>query len=190
MDKLPRSSPAVSIGLVAVYLISIVAANLLIVWLGRWWSVVNAFLFIGLDLVTRDLLHDAWHGRRLALKMGALIVAGSLLSWLLNRDAAQIAVASFVAFALAAMTDTIVYAVAVRRGWTWLQRSNTSNVASAAVDSLVFPTIAFGGLQPALTALQFVAKIAGGAFWSITLERRLLHGLAFRASDIWFHPED
>lgn len=173
MAKLSRSSSAVSVGLVAVYLISIVVANLLIVWLGRWMSVVNAFLFIGLDLVTRDLLHDAWHGRRLALKMGALIAAGSLLSWLLNRDAAQIAIASFVAFALAAMTDTAVYAVAVRRGWTWLQRSNGSNIASAAVDSLVFPTIAFGGLQPTITVLQFVAKTAGGFLWSVILRRRL-----------------
>ena len=173
MDKLPRSSPAVSIGLVAVYLVSIVAANLLIVWLGRWMSIVNAFLFIGLDLVTRDLLHDAWHGKRLAFKMGLLIAAGSLLSWMLNRDALQIAIASFVAFALAAITDTIVYAVAVRRGWTWLQRSNSSNIASAAVDSIVFPTIAFGGLQPALTILQFVAKTAGGFLWSVVLGKRL-----------------
>lgn len=172
MDKLPKSSPAVSAGLVAVYLISIVAANLLIVWLGPWMSVVNAFLFIGLDLVTRDLLHEAWHGRHLALKMAGLIAAGSLLSWLLNRAAAQIAIASFVAFALAAMTDTIVYAVAVRRGWTWLQRSNGSNVASAAVDSLVFPTLAFGGIQPAITILQFIAKIGGGAVWSVVLHRR------------------
>ncbi len=173
MDKLPRSSPIVSVGLVAVYLVSIVAANLLIVWLGKWMSVVNAFLFIGLDLVTRDLLHDAWHGRRLALKMGALIATGSLLSWLLNRDAAQIAIASFVAFALAATTDTVVYSIAVRRGWPWLQRSNGSNIASAAVDSLVFPTIAFGGLQPALTILQFVAKTMGGFLWSIIFRRRL-----------------
>lgn len=173
MAKLPRSSPAISIGLVVIYLVSIVAANLLIVWLGRWMSVVNAFLFIGLDLVTRDLLHDAWHGKRLALKMGALIAAGSLLSWLLNRDAAQIAIASFVAFALAALTDTAVYAVAVRRGWTWLQRSNGSNVASAAVDSLAFPTIASGGLQPALTILQFVAKTTGGLLWSVVLGKRL-----------------
>lgn len=172
MDKLPKSSPAAPVGLVVVYLTSIVAANLLIVWLGPWMSVVNAFLFIGLDLVTRDMLHDAWHGKRLALKMGVLIAVGSLLSWLLNRDAAQIAIASFVAFALAAMTDTVVYAVAVRRGWTWLQRSNGSNVASAAVDSLVFPTLAFGGIQPALTILQFIAKVGGGAVWSVILHRR------------------
>lgn len=147
------------------------AANLVVAWLGKWASIVNAVLFIGLDLVARDSLHEAWNGRSLVWKMSLLIATGSVLSWLLNRNAGMIAIASFVAFALAAATDALVYAAARKRGWTWLQRSNGSNVVSAAVDSLVFPTLAFGGLQPIVTVLQFLAKVFGGAAWSVLLRQ-------------------
>ena len=158
--------------MVIVYLVAIVLANLSVAWFGKAATILNAFLFIGLDLVARDSLHEAWHGRGLVWKMGALIATGSVLSWVLNRNAGMIAVASFVAFALAAVTDALVYAAARRRGWSWLQRSNGSNVASAAVDSLVFPWIAFGEFQPVVTVLQFVAKVIGGAAWAWVLRGR------------------
>ena len=157
---------------VSLYLGAIVLANLSVARFGMWASVINAFLFIGLDLVARDRLHEAWHERGLIWKMALLIAAGSLLSYALNRNAGMIAIASFVAFTLAAVTDTLVYAAARRAGWSWLQRSNGSNIASAAVDSLVFPWIAFGGFQPVITGLQFVAKVSGGAAWAWVLRKR------------------
>lgn len=133
-------------------------------------SIVNAFLFIGMDLSTRDKLHDAWNGRGLVWKMTALIAAGSLLSYLLNRSAGPIALASFVAFAAAATVDAIAYHFL--RDRARLVRVNGSNVFSAAVDSLVFPTLAFGGLNLAITLGQFTAKVAGGFVWSLILQRR------------------
>jgi len=159
--------------MVIVYLVAIVLANLSIVWLGKYASVVNAFLFIGLDFVARDRLHEQWAGKGIVWKMGLLIASGSVLSWILNRDAGIIAVASFVAFALAAIVDTIVYAIGLRRGWAWMKRSNTSNVASASADSVVFPWIAFGGFDLTITTLQFVAKVGGGLFWSFLSRHKL-----------------
>lgn len=149
------------------YLAAIVAANLTVAMWGPSMTIVNAFLFIGLDLTARDKLHDAWHGNGLVWKMGALIAAGSVLSWVVNRDAGQIALASFVAFACASVADTVAYHLLRRRAW-W-QRVNGSNVLSAAVDSLVFPTLAFGALLPAIVLGQFAAKVAGGAVWSAML---------------------
>ena len=156
---------------IILYLGAIVAANLLVAHFGPAVSIVNAFLFIGLDLTSRDKLHEAWHGKGFVWKMGLLIATGSVLSWLLNRDAGQIALASFVAFALAALTDTIVYSFALGRRWSWLKRSNGSNVASAAVDSIAFPTLAFGSFMPLVTLGQFAAKVLGGALWSLILRR-------------------
>lgn len=149
---------------------AIVLANLTVAWFGPKVTIINAFLFIGLDLTARDGLHDAWKGKRLLPKMVALIAAGSILSWILNKDAGQIALASFVAFACAGIVDAIVY------HWLggyprWL-RINGSNVPSAAVDSLVFPTLAFGGFMPLITLGQFVAKVAGGFIWSLILFKR------------------
>jgi uncharacterized PurR-regulated membrane protein YhhQ (DUF165 family) len=50
-------------------------------------------------------------------------------------------------------------------------RINGSNIAGAAVDSVVFPTIAFGGLMLEIVALQFLAKVFGGFIWGKILNR-------------------
>jgi len=159
---------ATSVLYVVLYLAAIVAANLITTKFGASASIVNAFLFIGLDLTSRDRLHEAWHKRGLVWKMGLLIGVGSLLSWLLNRNAGMIAIASFAAFASAAVVDTIVYQFLRER--SYLVKVNGSNVFSALVDSLIFPTIAFGGIMPLITLGQFTAKVLGGFVWSMALK--------------------
>lgn len=150
-----------------IYLTAIVAANLTVAAWGPNMAIVNAFLFIGLDLTTRDRLHDAWRSNGLTWKMATLIAVGSLFSWLLNRNAGQIALASFVAFACASGVDTAAYHLLQNRPW-W-QRVNGSNVLGAAADSLLFPTLAFGALLPAIVLGQFAAKVVGGALWAAIL---------------------
>ena len=150
---------------IIMYLVAIVLANLTVAAFGPNMVIVNAFLFIGLDLTARDRLHDAWRGNKLLPKMAALIAAGSVLSWIVNRNAGQIALASFVAFAAAATVDAIVYHL-LGKYPRWL-RINGSNVPSALVDSIVFPTLAFGAFLPAIVLGQFVAKMLGGFLWSL-----------------------
>lgn len=150
---------------VIMYLVAIILANLTVAAFGPNMAIINAFLFIGLDLTARDRLHDAWRGNNLLPKMATLIAAGSVLSWLLNRDAGQIALASFVAFATAATVDAIVYHL-LGKYPRWL-RINGSNIPSALVDSLVFPTLAFGGFMPFIVLGQFLAKTLGGFVWSL-----------------------
>lgn len=152
------------------YLTAIVAANLLVAQFGPSVAVVNAFLFIGLDLTARDALHDAWHGRNLVPKMALLIGAGSVLSYVLNRNAGPIALASFVAFAGAGIADSLVYTLLGDRAR--LVKMNGSNLVSAAVDSVLFPALAFG--FPLLWVVmlgQFAAKVLGGGLWSLVLVR-------------------
>lgn len=156
--------------LVALYLFAIVSANLLVAEFGPSVSILNAFLFIGLDLSTRDSLHERWQGRDLWRNMAFLILAGSALSALLNWNAVPIAVASACAFFSAGVVDALVYEALGER--SRLFRMNGSNVASAAVDSLVFPVIAFG--LPILWPIvlgQFAAKVLGGALWAYILNR-------------------
>jgi len=160
---------------VFLYLAAIIVANLVIAWLGPAAAIVVAFVCIGLDLTARDALHDAWRHRGLWPKMAALIATGSLLSWLLNRNAGPVALASFVAFAAAGSADAVVYAILGQRAR--LVRVNGSNVVSAAVDSVVFPTLAFGSFLPWVILGQFLAKVAGGAVWSFILP-------AFRRPDV------
>lgn len=151
---------------IAVYAAAMTLANLSIATFGPWVSPINAFVLIGLDLALRDWLHV-----RLKLwQMGALIASTGVLTFALNPAAGQIAVASAVAFTAAALVDWGTFA---RLRGSWMLRANGSNVAGAAVDSLIFPTLAFGVLMPHIVAMQFVAKIAGGAIWTWLLNRKL-----------------
>ena len=147
------------------YAFAMTAANLLIVKFGVWMSPVNSFFLIGLTLVLRDWLHI----RLKAWQMGLLITASGAITYLLNPAAAQIAIASSLAFTLAAIVD---WAIFVKAKGTWFKRSNVSNVAGAAVDSVAFPTIAFGVLMPEIVLAQFASKIVGGYIWSVLLKER------------------
>lgn len=149
---------------VLVYAAAMTLANLSIATWGPWVSPINAFVLIGLDLALRDWLHV----RLRAWQMGALIASTGLLTYALNPAAGMIAVASACAFSAAALAD---WATFTRLRGSWLFRANGSNVAGAAVDSIIFPTLAFGVLMPQIVALQFVAKVAGGALWAWALSR-------------------
>jgi len=152
------------------YAVAMVAANLLVATFGPVISPINAFLLIGLDLTLRDWLHV----RLKTWQMGGLILGTGALTYLLNPAAGMIAVASAVSFLVAALVD---WAIFVKTTGSWIKRANVSNTAGAAVDSLLFPTIAFGALMPEIVALQFVAKVSGGAVWSYVLEKKLKHEL-------------
>lgn len=149
---------------VFLYLLSAVLANLTIAQFGANAVYIVAFLFIGLDLTARDKLHDAWHGKNLWVKMFLLIAVGSGISYLLNKDAGTIALASLAAFGVAGLVDAIVYQYLHNK--TWMVKVNGSNIFSALADSLVFPTVAFGGFLPLIVLGQFAAKVTGGFIWS------------------------
>lgn len=152
-----------------IYIAALVIANLLAAWLGPWFSLVNAFVLIGLDLSLRDKIHDLWEGDKLPLKMGGLIATASIVSYAINPATGMIAFASLAAFTLSMVADS--YAYYLLKDKDWFIRANGSNVAGAAVDSLIFPTIAFGGLMIEIVLLQFVAKVFGGVVWSYLLKK-------------------
>ena len=150
---------------IVAYAAAMIIANLSVATFGPSITPINAFVLIGLDLALRDWLHV----RLKVWQMGLLIAATGALTFILNPAAGQIAIASACAFTAAALVDWSAFAKL--RG-SWLFRANGSNVAGAAVDSLLFPTIAFGALMPHIVAMQFVAKVAGGAVWAWLLNKR------------------
>lgn len=157
---------------IGAYAAAMTLANLLLAAAVETWgrgaiayvSPLNAFFLIGLDLALRDWLHV----RLKPAQMLALIAATGALTYLLNPAAGKIAVASACAFSAAALVDWATFA---RLRGSWLYRANGSNMAGALVDSLVFPTLAFGALMPQVVAMQFVAKVAGGSLWALALNR-------------------
>ena len=146
------------------YAAAMTLANLLVATFGPSISPVNAFFLIGLDLTLRDWLHV----RLKTWQMGCLIVGTGSLTYFLNPAAGMIAVASAASFLVAAIVDWLVFA---NTKGSWLKRVNLSNTAGAAVDSVLFPTIAFGVLMPEIVALQFIAKVFGGSIWSLFFKK-------------------
>jgi uncharacterized PurR-regulated membrane protein YhhQ (DUF165 family) len=162
-----QAKPGGAAWLVGLYLAAIIAANLIVARYGPEITPLTSFLFIGLDITARDRLHESWRARALWPRMAALIASGSALSWLLNKDAGQVALASFIAFAASSTVDALVYHVL--RDRAWFVKVNSSNVVSAAVDSTVFPWLAFRMFLPIVMLVQFATKVAGGALWSALL---------------------
>jgi uncharacterized PurR-regulated membrane protein YhhQ (DUF165 family) len=161
--------------LIAAYLGAIVLANGISAHYGAGASIYNAFFMIGLTLTVRDRLHDLWRGHRLR-NMALLIATGSVISYVaaltINSSSvpsdivARIALASCVAFAVAEGMDALFYQALRFR--PWLERSNTSNVLSALLDSMIFVSIAFGWSWPVIFG-QVCAKVAGGFVWSLVI---------------------
>lgn len=149
---------------IVIYASAMTLANTLVVLFGPAITPINSFFLIGLDLALRDWLHM----RLRAWQMGALIAASGVLTYLLNPAAGQIAIASALSFTAASLVD---WGVFTRLRGSWLTRANGSNLAGAAVDSVLFPTIAFGVLMPGIVAMQFAAKVFGGAAWAWLLSR-------------------
>ena len=145
-----------------VYASAIIGANLLVAIFGPVITPLNAFVLIGLDLALRDWLHLRLPPQRMAL----LIVVTGGASYLLNPTAGVIAIASAVSFMTAALADWWVFA---KLQGSWQRRANLSNVCGAAVDSLLFPTLAFGALMPEIVLAQFIAKTVGGGLWTLAI---------------------
>jgi uncharacterized PurR-regulated membrane protein YhhQ (DUF165 family) len=162
--------------LIGAYLAAIIAANLTTSHFGPEASIYNAFFLIGLNLTTRDKLHDLW-GRHRFRNMALLILAGSALSFVAAHlfagtvppdIVARIALASAVAFAVAEGCDAVSYEALRNR--PWLERANSSNFVGAFLDSAIFVAIAFGWTWEIIFA-QFCAKVAGGFVWSLIIGR-------------------
>lgn len=151
---------------IVIYVAAMTAANLLISFFGPWISPINSFFLIGLDLALRDFLHT----KLKAYQMGAFIAVSGAITYALNPSAGVIAVASAVAFTSAAIVDWAAFA---KITGSWFKRANVSNVFGAAVDSLVFPTVAFGVLMPHIVAMQFAAKVSGGFIWAWLINKML-----------------
>lgn len=155
--------------LIAMYLCAIVTANLAVAAFGQVALIVTALVLIPFDLVARDVLHERWSGRGLVVRMACLVLTGSVLAAALNASASRVALASFAAFSIAALVDSVVYSLASRR--SRLVRMNASNACGAVADSIIFPLIAFEAVSPSLSATQAALKIAGGFAWSILLSK-------------------
>jgi uncharacterized PurR-regulated membrane protein YhhQ (DUF165 family) len=153
----------------AIFVAATALANISISHFGPQAAPINAFVLIGLNLTLRDSIHDKWQGKNLWLRMLLMLSCAGVVSYLLDASAARIAIGSVLALLAAGVTDTAIYEILHRK--RYLVRCNSSNVASAAVDSLVFFYVAFGGVPVEVLLSQWVVKVFGGGIWSLIIGR-------------------
>lgn len=155
--------------IVAVYLASAVAANLLVALLGIGWMPIVAASLIPLDLTLRDVLHERWAGDRgrLVCRLAALVAIGGVITIAANTSAFNVAVASCGAYCAAGAVDSLAYHGMRRHGMA--ERMIVSNTASSIVDSVTFPLLAFGGGPVDVIALNATIKVVGGLVWTLVL---------------------
>ena len=103
--------------------------------------------------------------------MGTLIIISGGISYLTNPLTGRIVIASVIAFAVSMILDTVVYQLLFKK--RKIIKINGSNIISAVADSIIFPTIAFGGFSLWLTIGQFLAKVFGGFIWSLFLSKNI-----------------
>lgn len=149
---------------IALYLFVMTLANYVVFWLGPNITPVVAFSFIGFHLALRDWLQMnlRWWG------MAILVLSGSACTVFLAPSAKTIAVASALAFLASASCDWVVFSLIKGK---YISRSVKSNIVGSAVDSVLFPTIAFGVFMPHIIALQFASKVLGGAMWAAIISK-------------------
>lgn len=156
------------------YIAGITLANLAIVWFGPWATPINSFILIAFTFIARDALHELWRGSTMfPIRMLAMIVSAGVISYLINPDAGRIAIASAAAFIISESIDWSAYIALDKQ--PWLIRSNGSNVAGVLADSILFPLLAFGNIEPILVIIgaQFFAKLGGGFFWSFVFKHTI-----------------
>ena len=140
----------------ALYLLTVVLANWLtarygFVPVGFGLAATAGTYAAGMAFVARDAVQDA-AGRAAAL---GVLVAGAALSWLLASP--QLAIASFVAFAISELLDMVIYTPLRRRGY--VRAALASNVAGSITDTLIFLWLAGFGLAPIVILGQLVGKV-------------------------------
>lgn len=123
----------------------------------------TAFVLIPFDMTARDVLHERWGSNWLWTRMAALVLSGSLISWLFAAGSPEVCLASGVSFCVAGLADCLVYHGL--RGCHRNTRMNGSNLISALADSLCFPLVAFGSVSLPVFLGQWWLKVVGGFLW-------------------------
>lgn len=151
---------------IMIYALVIILANILVSIFGPSITPFIAFFLIGLDLALRNYLSLVMT----KYEMAAMIIGTGLISYGLNPATGMIAIASGLAFTSAAIVDWLTFNTVSGQ---WIKKNIAGNSAGALVDSIIFPTLAFGELMPLIVISQFIAKVLGGTMWGLIIKKSM-----------------
>jgi len=148
---------------ISIYLLAFVLANFIVLWFGAKGLIFTAIFLIPFDFVLRCLFHETWKGFELILKLGALVISASIITYLINSDAQNIALGSAGGFISAQIVAGLFYQLVIKK--SYIIKVNGSDAVGILIDSIVFQLIAFSFINYEITIIQFLLKLTGGLFW-------------------------
>jgi len=107
----------------------------------------------------------------LIFKMGGLVLTASLLTYIVNQDSLQIAIASSVSFCGAQIVAGLFYQSVKKK--SRLLKVNGSDAVGVLTDSIIFQLVAFSAISLPITASQFLLKVVGGLIWYYILIEKM-----------------
>lgn len=147
------------------YLASILLGNIFVTWLGIVKVAGLMFpagvVFIGLTFSFRDFIQRYWGDWITWIWMFAASAITLLFNW-------QIALASVTAFIVSEGLDWFIFKTFK---WSFRKRIVVSNLVAVPVDSIIFVTLAFGFVWPAIWG-QSIIKYASGLLVLPFIRRR------------------
>ena len=148
---------------ISVYLIAFILANFIVLYFGANGLIFTALFLIPFDFVMRCLFHETWKGKELVFKLGGLVIAASVLTFIINQNSLHIALGSSGGFIAAQVVAGLFYQLVIKK--SYFIKVNGSDAIGILIDSIVFQFIAFGNIDIFIMISQFVLKITGGLFW-------------------------
>lgn len=146
------------------FLSAFVAANLIVKHFGAQGLLISSFLLIPFDFVCRCLIHEKLSGKRLFLTLSALTLAAAVITYIINRDALNIALGSIAGFTAAQIMAGYFYQQ-VKQSGSWFFKVNISDLIAIVFDSIAFQLVAFSVFSPLVMGGQVIIKFAGGLLW-------------------------
>ena len=141
---------ALKLGALALpYLVAVVGANLIVKHYGASSTPYVAFFLVAAALIFRDQFADMVGYQRVLIQL------------------ALIAKASVIAFTASEIIEGGLYIAWHKR--PWMDRAPGSAAVAAAVDSVLFISIAFG-FTFSIAFAQWVAKVAGAWLWARVIQ--------------------
>lgn len=148
---------------IILYLTAFIIANFLVLYFGKYGLLLSSLFLIPFDFVMRCFFHETWKGKELILKLGLIVLSASVLTYLINYNAQNIAIGSAGGFISAQIFAGIFYQLFINKSYFF--KVNGSDAVGILVDSIVFQLLAFGSLNIYIMLSQFILKIIGGLFW-------------------------
>lgn len=156
--------------LVISWLAAFVLANLLVKWIGATGLWFSSFFLIPFDFVCRCYFHETWKGVHLLIRLLILTLVAGIITFAINQDALNVALASFCGFTFAQVGAGIFYQKNKEK--SFLFKVNISDSIGIIFDSFVFQLVAFNQIDIYITSGQIVIKVLGGLLWYLILFRK------------------